>query len=98
MNSSSPNALVRTPSSNRSMPADGRKDVSSWHGGLVFWKVRPARALTRKVGCNMPLTAFRFPFREDVDERRFRRLARLLKVIQWISRGNLRHSVRPWKG
>ncbi|RVA29635.1 hypothetical protein EN933_34475 [Mesorhizobium sp. M7A.F.Ca.US.001.01.1.1] len=30
----------------------------------------------------MPLTAFRFPFREDVDERRFRRLARLLKVIQ----------------
>ena len=30
----------------------------------------------------MPLTAFRFPFREDVDERRFGRLARLLEVIQ----------------
>ena len=30
----------------------------------------------------MPLTAFRFSFREDVDERRFGRLARLLTVIQ----------------
>lgn len=30
----------------------------------------------------MPLTAFRLTFRENVDERRFGRLARLLTVIQ----------------
>lgn len=30
----------------------------------------------------MPLTALRFPFRENVDERRFGRLARLLWAIQ----------------
>lgn len=30
----------------------------------------------------MPLTAFRFPFGQEVDERRFGRLTRLLEVIQ----------------
>ncbi|MBZ9892209.1 hypothetical protein LB559_30200 [Mesorhizobium sp. BR1-1-3] len=63
------------------MPADDRKDVSSKHEGLVFCKVRPL-GRNEKMGCNMALTAFRFPFGQNVDERRFSRLTRLLEVIQ----------------
>ena len=51
-------------------------------GGLYSGKVRPRRALATRVGCKMPLTALRFAFQENVDERRFGRLARLLTVIQ----------------
>jgi hypothetical protein len=50
--------------------------------GLYSGEGASGRALATRVGCKMPLTAFRFSFREDVDERRFGRLARLLTVIQ----------------
>ena len=43
--------------------------------------MRPPRTLTLTVGCVMPLT-FRFPFHNNVDERRFRRLARILDGLQ----------------
>jgi hypothetical protein len=64
------------------MPADGRKDVSSKHGGLVFWEGASRSGAGDRVGCKMPLTALRFAFQENVDERRFGRLAHLLTVIQ----------------
>ena len=51
-------------------------------GSLYSGKERPRWALATRVGCKMPLTASGFPFRENVDERRFGRLARLLTVIQ----------------
>jgi hypothetical protein len=51
--------------------------------GVSYLKSASFSGADERVGCQMPLTGLRFPFRENVDERRFCcRLTRLLEVIQ----------------